>query len=86
MGKVLVTLKVMPEGLDSNLDEIARGLKEINIGKFNSMEKVPIAFGLVALKPSYVVEDVGGVSDRLEEKIKGIEGVKTAEVVDATLV
>jgi translation elongation factor aEF-1 beta len=86
MGNVLVTLKVMPDGLESNLDDIAESLKNLGIGKFNSIEKEPIAFGLMALKPSYVVEDTGGVSDLLEEKINSISGVKTAEVVDATLV
>ena len=86
MGSVLVTLKVMPDGLESNLDDISEALKNLGIGKFNSIEKEPIAFGLMALKPSYVVEDVGGVSDMLEEKVREITGVKTAEVVDATLV
>ena len=86
MGKVLVTFKVMPEGLESNLDEMALKLKSIGIGRFNSLEKVPIAFGLIALKPSYLVDDVGGVTEGLEEKIMGIVGVKTVEVVDVTLV
>jgi translation elongation factor aEF-1 beta len=86
MGMVLVTLKVMPDGVESNLDDIAEALKNLGVGKFNSIEKEPIAFGLMALKPSYVVEDTGGVSDLLEEKIGEISGVKTAEVVDATLV
>jgi len=86
MGNVLVTLKVLPDGVESNLDEITESLKNIGIGKFNSVEKEPIAFGLVALKPSYVVKDSGGVSDLLEEKVSEIAGVKAAEVVDATLV
>jgi translation elongation factor aEF-1 beta len=86
MGMVLVTLKVLPDGVESNLDEITNELKNLGVGKFNSIEKEPIAFGLVALKPSYVVEDSGGVSDMLEEKASEISGVKAAEVVDATLV
>ncbi|MFV2040957.1 MAG: elongation factor 1-beta [Candidatus Hydrothermarchaeales archaeon] len=86
MGMVLVTLKVLPDGVESNLDEITNELKNLGVGKFNSIEKEPIAFGLVALKPSYVVEDSGGVSDLLEEKAREVSGVKAAEVVDATLV
>ncbi len=86
MGMVLVTLKVLPDGVESNLDEITEELKNLGVGKFNSIEKEPIAFGLVALKPSYVVEDSGGVSDLLEEKVREVSGVKAAEVVDATLV
>ncbi len=86
MGMVLVTLKVLPDGVESNLDEITEELKNLGVGRFNSIEKEPIAFGLVALKPSYVVEDSGGVSDLLEEKVREVSGVKAAEVVDATLV
>lgn len=86
MGNVLVTFKVMPEGPDSNLENISRDLENITVGRFNSIEKEPIAFGLVALKPSYIVEDAGGVSDLLEGKIIEIKGVRTAEVIDATLV
>jgi elongation factor 1-beta len=86
MGNVLVTFKVMPEGPDSNLEDISRELESITVGRFNSIEKEPIAFGLVALKPSYVVKDVGGVSDLLEGKINEIKGVRAAEVIDATLV
>lgn len=86
MGKVLVTFKVMPEGIESNLDEMSEKLRNLGVGRFNSVEKVPIAFGLVALKPSYLVDDAGGVTEGLEEKIMGIAGVKTVEVVDVTLV
>jgi elongation factor 1-beta len=86
MGRVLVTLKVLPEAPDSDLDFIAEKLKGIGTGRLNTIEKEPIAFGLVALKPSYIVEDEGGVSDKLEEAIRTIKGVKAVEVVDATLV
>jgi translation elongation factor aEF-1 beta len=86
MGRVLVTLKVMPDGPHSNLEDLEEKLKGVSIGKFNSIDREPIAFGLVALKPSYVVEDAGGIADSLEEKIRTISGVKAAEIVDATLV
>ncbi len=86
MGNVLVVFKVLPEGLESNLDGISAALKKTGIGRFNSLEKEPIAFGLFALKPSYVIGDEGGVLETLEEKIKGISGVRSAEVVDISLV
>ncbi|RMF90245.1 MAG: elongation factor 1-beta [Methanobacteriota archaeon] len=86
MGDVLVTLKVMPEGVDSDLKVIEDRLREVDAGRFNSLEKVPIAFGLVALKATYVVADEGGAAERLEEAIKGIEGVKTVETIEASLV
>lgn len=86
MGRVLVTLKVLPEGVDTNLDGITGELEKLGVGKFNNLVKEPIAFGLVALKASYVVDDMGGVSEELEKKICKIEGVRSAEVIDATLV
>lgn len=86
MGSVLVILKVLPDGVESDVDDISKKLESLGVGRFNSIEKEPIAFGLVALKPSYVVEDEGGITEVLEEKITEIDGVKAAEVVEVTLV
>ncbi len=86
MGEVIVTFKVLPESVDADLEVIAEKLKDLSNGRFNSIEKEPIAFGLIALKPSYVVSDRGGVVDDLEAEIVGIIGVKSSEVVDLSLV
>lgn len=86
MGKVLVILKVLPEGVDVDIDSISEKIKTIGVGSFNDIQVEPVAFGLVALKPSFVVEDAGGVSEELESRISEIDGVRSAEVIDATLV
>jgi len=86
MGRVLITVRVMPEGVESDLDEIAGALKGVGAGELSSLEREPIAFGLVALRASYLVGDEGGVAERLEREIASIRGVRSAEVVEATLV
>lgn len=86
MGKVMVTFKVMPESLDIDINKISKDISEIKEWRINKIEKKPIAFGLVALNASFVIDDAGGIVEKIEERIKGIEGVKSAEVIDVTLI
>ncbi len=80
MAEVLLTLKIMPASADSDLEAISEGLKKISSGRFNSVEKEPIGFGIVALKAGFVVTEEEGASERLEEEIKKIESVGEVEV------
>jgi len=75
----------MPEDLNSNLDMLAKEIKDLKGGRINKIEKEPIAFGLVALKPSFIVDDYSGV-DRLESSIRGIKGVGNVNVIEVTLI
>ena len=84
MAEVLVTFKVMPNGVDTDLEEVSGEIKKISIAKLNNIEKEPIAFGLVALKPSFVAEDTGKVTDEIEAALKDIKGVGGAEVTEVT--
>ncbi len=54
--------------------------------KINDIKKNPIAFGLIALEPSFIVDDSEGGTDILEEKLKNIEGIREVEVSEVTLV
>ena len=45
-------------------------------------EQEPIAFGLIALKLQFVMDESIGSTEKLEQKLAGIEGVSSAEVVD----
>ncbi len=80
MGEVLVVYRIMPESVETNLDEIIEKLKEIN--GFKDCEKEPIAFGLVAIKASFVVADEEGGTEEIEKKIKNIEGIGEIDVID----
>lgn len=80
MGDVAVTLKVMPDGKEIDLDKIGDEIKLLHDPR--SIEEEEVAFGLKALKVMIVIpEDTGG-SDELQESIQEIEGVKNVEVTD----
>ncbi len=81
MAKVMLTLRVMPE--DVNVDvQILK--KEILSRIKASVEEVPIAFGLVALNVTTLVEDKEGEVEKVEKILKGIKGVGEVEVLEIT--
>jgi len=82
MAKVAVTIKLMPESPEVDLDELERQVKER--AEVHSVGREPIAFGLQALKVVALVEDAAGASDKLEEELSGIPGVGNLQVVGLT--
>lgn len=84
MAEVLVTIKIMPENPDVDMGALSGRIGEVDGGKLNNVEREPIAFGLVALIASYVVEDKEGGTDDLENALKEIDDVGNAEVVRVT--
>jgi len=81
-GSVIVTFKIMPEGVETDLDSLGKAIqKEI---KPQRMERIPIAFGLNAIQIIKLVEEKDGEMDRVTDKIKNIKGVKEVEVVGLT--
>jgi len=85
MAQVVVTLRIMPEEEESNLDKIKKKAAELinefggDIGK---SQKVEIAFGIKALDLIFIMDEGLGSTEELEDKIKKIKGVKSAEVTD----
>ena len=86
MASVIITLKIMPADLDVNLSRVEqKSIEEIKnfAGKTEiKRELEPVAFGLNALKITFVMDENIGGTDELEEKISKIEGVNSVEVVD----
>lgn len=82
MGSVIVTFRVMPEGIETNLDSLEKTIEEEV--KPQRMKRVPIAFGLNAIEIVKLVEEKEGEMDRITDKIKNIEGVREVEVKDLT--
>ncbi|KZX10068.1 elongation factor 1-beta [Methanobrevibacter filiformis] len=84
MGDVVATVKIMPDDVDVDLEkvkaEIEKSLPEGT--ELHKIEDEPIAFGLVALKVMFVVTDGEGGTEEAEQKLAGIDGVKTVEVLD----
>lgn len=86
MADVLITFKVMPEEAGMDMDKLIDAIKNLDDVKINDMKKIPIAFGLVALEPSFIIEDEEGATNALEGKLRTIKGIKEVEVVGVTLV
>jgi elongation factor 1-beta len=83
MGDVAVTLKVMPDSPEIDLEKLREEIsKKVKIQDYNTEE---IAFGLKALRILIVKPDTGGTDD-IEKQIKEIEGVSDVEVESVTLV
>jgi elongation factor 1-beta len=86
MADVVVTLKIMPDSPEENLDKIKEeALKKIKVFSGNDNHKIeiePVAFGLNALKILFVMAEAKGSTDALEEQISKIKGVNSVEVTD----
>ena len=82
MSRVIVTFKVMPTGTDVDLDKLEKEIRaSINPERVN---REPIAFGLVALNVTVLVEDESGQLEPVENKLKSISDVGGVEVTEIT--
>jgi elongation factor 1-beta len=84
MSKVAVTIRVMPEGTEVDLNELERRIREL--AQVTSVSREPIAFGLEALLLVAIVPDAAGGSEPLERALQELPGVGSVQVVGITLV
>ena len=81
---MVVTLKIMPESEEVDLEELSENVSKI-IKKFEGevgkTETEPIAFGLKALKLTFVIDESKG-TEEITDEVSMIEGVSSAQVVD----
>ena len=82
MAKVLVSFKVMPKESSVDLDNLESEIK--NSVNPDKISREPIAFGLVAINISKLIEDAAGELDGLEKKLRDIDGVGEVEVTEIT--
>ncbi|RUM33101.1 MAG: elongation factor 1-beta [Archaeoglobus sp.] len=87
MANVVMKVKVMPTGVDVDLDRIGEEVKKLASDKveIRDVGVQPIAFGLKALIVAAVVPDEGTVGDEFVEEIRKIDGVESAEVESVEL-
>ena len=84
MGTALLKIKIMPESPDTDLDTIETKAKEIISeaeGKNPSAQREPVAFGLNAIILNFALDESKSIDD-IQEKLKQISGVNSAEVID----
>jgi len=84
MGTVLLKIKIMPASPENDLEKIKNSAKEIiegNGGMRSTFEEEPIAFGLKAVIASFDLDEEAPL-DPIEEKLRAIDDVNSAEVID----
>ncbi len=86
MANVVVTLKVMPESPSVNLVELFSNIEPI-MKDFSGEEQFrkeeePVAFGLKALKITFVMDENKGSTEEMEKKIEALDEVNSVDVVD----
>jgi elongation factor 1-beta len=86
MAIAIATFKIMPVDPEQDLDNITKEAEKL-ITEFageteHRVSREPIAFGLVAVKIIFVVDEKKGSLDPLQERIGQIEGVNSCELAD----
>ena len=85
MATVVITLKIMPTGVDVNLDEL-KGKATLEIkqlgGEVGKDEIQPVAFGLNALILIFLMDESIGSTEDLENNISALDGVNSVQVTD----
>lgn len=83
MGKVAVTLRIMPESISTNIEDIKEQILKMEAKEIKEEE---IAFGLKSIKVLFLMEDKGGVQEKIIKNLESIEGVKEVQILDTTLI
>ncbi len=81
---VLVSIKIFPSDIASNMRGLEEKVKESLEGKATvyKFEQEPVAFGLIALIAHIMIpEDVEGRMDEVEERLKAVDGVSEVQVL-----
>lgn len=87
MAHVIITLKIMPESPDVNLEVLEATTKEM-IEKFGASYKdaaiEPVAFGLKSLNPTFSMDEDLGDTEELEKQIEDLEDVASVQVTSCS--
>ncbi|MCL6014138.1 MAG: elongation factor 1-beta [Candidatus Thermoplasmatota archaeon] len=88
MADVAITFSVLPEESDSDLNEMSEKIKSSlkDQCRISNLEIKEIAFGLKKISLEVVVRDDEGQQDKIEEILRGINGVGQVDAEDMSLV
>ena len=85
MARVYVTIKIMPEDAEQDLNNISDEAKnKITAygGSVMEVKEEPVAFGVNSVNITFTVDEAKGTTDALEEQISKIKGVMSVNVTD----
>ena len=85
MGKVAVTFRIMPEGVEVDLTKLEAAVRKSLGAKLKRLEVKPVAFGLKAIEVIAVVDDASGEMEKVEAALGGLPGVGGVETTEVTL-
>lgn len=76
VGSVIVVFKIIPDGIES-FDFVKKEVEKFGPKR---VEEEEVAFGLKAVKATFLVPEEDGKMDELEENLNSIEHVGSVEV------
>jgi elongation factor 1-beta len=80
MGDVIAVFRILPDAPDS-FDKVKQQVEAANPTK---LEEEPIAFGLKAIKATFIIPDEGGKQDELENRLNAIDGTQSVETLQVS--
>jgi elongation factor 1-beta len=84
MGDVALIVKIMPESPEVDLKALEERIRT-TVPETRDVQKEPIGFGLSALKVAIIVPDSAGAPEKVEDALRAIQDVESAEIVSLTL-
>ena len=84
MARLLLIVKILPTGVEINLDELVESIKtSLKDGiELKEYVKEPLAFGLEFIKAQFTLDDAEGHMNSLEKTVTDTNGVSEFEVLN----
>jgi len=82
MGKLVTRIKILPNDVDVNLDDLANSISNAGGIVVKRYSKEPIAFGISALILDVVMDEDNVDTDAIEDRLRRFNGVGEVEIVN----